>query len=93
MNLTFLERKDFWSGVMLIAIGGTAVFIARNYEYGSSLRMGPGYFPVVLGGLLIAFGVLIGAKGFRSDAESESVACPPHPRSFPLASRSPEFQS
>jgi len=69
MNLTFLERKDFWSGVMLIAIGGAAVFIARNYEFGSSLRMGPGYFPVVLGGLLIAFGVLIGAKGLRADAE------------------------
>src|SRR3954453_12616695 len=69
MNLTFLERKDFWSGVMLIAIGGTAVFVARNYEFGSSLRMGPGYFPVVRGGLLIAFGVLIGAKGFRPDAE------------------------
>ena len=70
MNLTFLERKDFWSGVMLIAIGGAAIFIARNYEFGSSLRMGPGYFPVVLGGLLIAFGVFIGAKGFRPDAET-----------------------
>jgi hypothetical protein len=30
MNLEFLERKDFWSGLMLIAIGGGAVFIARN---------------------------------------------------------------
>jgi hypothetical protein len=69
MNLTFLERKDFWSGVMLIAIGGTAIFIARNYEFGSSLRMGPGYFPVVLGGLLIAFGAYIGAQGLRADAE------------------------
>jgi len=69
MNLTFLERKEFWSGVMLIAIGGTAIFIARNYEFGSSLRMGPGYFPVVLGGLLIAFGAYIGAQGLRADAE------------------------
>jgi hypothetical protein len=69
MNLTFLERKDFWSGVMLIAIGGAAIFIARNYEFGSSLRMGPGYFPVLLGAILIAFGVGIGAKGLRSDAE------------------------
>src|SRR5687767_10922386 len=69
MNLEFLERKDFWSGVMLIVTGGLAIYIARNYAFGTSLRMGPGYFPTVLGGLLIAFGVFITAKGFRSDAE------------------------
>ena len=50
MNLEFLERKDFWSGLMLIVTGGGAIFIARNYQFGSSLRMGPGYFPTVLGG-------------------------------------------
>jgi len=69
MNLEFLERKDFWSGVMLIVFGAGAIFIARNYPFGSSLRMGPGYFPTVLGALLIAFGMVIGAKGARSDAE------------------------
>src|SRR5688572_19628024 len=31
--------------------------------------MVPGYFPIVLGGMLVAFGVVIGAKGLRSDAE------------------------
>ncbi len=69
MNLAFLERKDFWSGVMLIATGTAAILIARNYQFGTSLRMGPGYFPTVLGGLLVVFGIIVGAKGFRSDAE------------------------
>jgi hypothetical protein len=49
--------------------GGIAIFIATNYTFGSSLRMGPGYFPVVLGGLLILFGTFIAAKGLRTDAE------------------------
>jgi hypothetical protein len=69
MNLEFLERKDFWSGFMLIAIGGAALFIARNYQFGTSLRMGPGYFPTVLGGLLVMFGVYFIIQGLRSGAE------------------------
>jgi hypothetical protein len=69
VNRELLERKDFWAGLSLIAIGGAALYIARNYQFGSSLRMGPGYFPTVLGAILVVFGLVIGAKGFRSDAE------------------------
>jgi hypothetical protein len=69
MNLEFLERKDFWSGLMLIVLGGGAVFIARNYQFGSSLRMGPGYFPVILGGALVMFGVYFLIQGLRAGAE------------------------
>jgi len=69
MNLEFLERKDFWSGVMLIAIGGGALFIARNYQFGSSLRMGPGYFPIILSTALVLFGVFFAARGLRAGAE------------------------
>jgi uncharacterized membrane protein len=67
MTLEFLQKKDVWAGVMLIATGGLAMFIARNYTFGTSLRMGPGYFPNVLGGILILFGLYILAKGLRSD--------------------------
>jgi hypothetical protein len=69
MNREFLERKDFWAGLLLIATGGLAIYIARNYQFGSSLRMGPGYFPTLLGALLVVFGIVIAAKGLRSDAE------------------------
>jgi hypothetical protein len=65
MNLEFLERKDFWAGLMLIATGTAAIVIARDYEFGSALRMGPGYFPSVLGGLLILFGLYIAAVSLR----------------------------
>ena len=41
------------------------MFIARHYPLGTTLRMGPGYFPVVLGGILIVFGIYVTGKGLR----------------------------
>jgi hypothetical protein len=61
-----LRNKDFWSGVMLIVTGLTAVAIARNYPFGTSLRMGPGYFPTLLGALLLIGGIYLLARGLRS---------------------------
>jgi putative tricarboxylic transport membrane protein len=59
------NSRDIWAGLLLIATGAAALLIARNYPFGSSLRMGPGYFPVVLGALLIVFGLVILALGLR----------------------------
>jgi hypothetical protein len=61
----FLNSKDLWAGLMLIAIGVAAVFIARGYPFGTALRMGPGYFPSVLGGVLALFGLYVVAKALR----------------------------
>ena len=66
MKVALRNNRDFWAGMMLIAIGLAAIFIARNYPFGSALRMGPGYFPSVLGGLLILFGIAVVIKGVRS---------------------------
>jgi hypothetical protein len=52
--------------MMMIGIGAAAMFIARDYRFGSALRMGPGFFPTFLGGILIAFGICIMAVGLRS---------------------------
>ena len=65
MQLEFRDNKDFWAGVMLIASGALAIVIARNYAFGTSLRMGPGYFPTVLGGLLIVAGVYLAAVSLK----------------------------
>jgi len=52
--------KDFWSGLMFI---GTGVFFAvwamTHYQMGTAVRMGPAYFPAVLGGLLAVLGLII----------------------------------
>jgi hypothetical protein len=60
------KNKDFWAGMMLIVIGAAALFIARDYRFGSALRMGPGFFPTILSVILIVFGVCITAVGLRS---------------------------
>ncbi len=71
MNFTFLDNKDFWSGILLAAFGVAAVVIARDYPFGTALRMGPGYFPSVLGGLLALFGIYFVVRALRSDERIE----------------------
>src|ERR1700716_4266759 len=71
MNPSSLNNKDVWAGLMLIAIGALAILIARNYTFGTALRMGPGYFPVILGGMLILFGLYILAMGLRRNEKIE----------------------
>ena len=50
--------RDFWTGVVYVAFGAGAMIIARDYGLGTTLRMGPGYFPTVLGALLVAIGIV-----------------------------------
>jgi putative tricarboxylic transport membrane protein len=50
--------KDFWAGVMFIAFGlFFAVWAVVYYQMGTAVRMGPAYFPAVLGGLLAVLGL------------------------------------
>jgi len=56
--------KDILAGGVFIAIGLAFVVGSLSYDIGTPLRMGPGYFPLLLGGLLAGLGVLILAKGF-----------------------------
>ena len=69
-----LRNKDFWAGIMLIATGAASIFIARDYPFGSTIRMGPGYFPSLLGGILILFGLYVMAIGLRT-GEKITVHC------------------
>jgi hypothetical protein len=56
--------RDFWAGVLYIAFGGAAVLMARDYGMGSGARMGPAYFPTVLGSLLFLIGAASIARSF-----------------------------
>ena len=71
MLVSIRNNRDFWAGLMLIGIGGASMWLARDYAFGTSLRMGPGYFPAVLGGVLVVFGVilLVRALKLRDDIE------------------------
>lgn len=67
------NAKDFWSGVMFVAFGIAFVALARQYDMGTAARMGPAYFPTVLGGLLILLGAYIGFKGVSVAADDSQV--------------------
>jgi hypothetical protein len=56
--------KDLLAGLLYIAIGGAALFFARSYSFGSTFRMGPGYYPVVCGGLLVLLGTILVLRSF-----------------------------
>src|SRR5262245_33500474 len=65
--MTLRLSKDVWAGAMLIGIGTAAMVIARSYPFGTALRMGPGYFPIVLGAVPTTFGLFILARGLRRE--------------------------
>jgi hypothetical protein len=53
------SQKDFWSGLMFMAAGIAFAWGATNYTIGEGARMGPGYFPLVLGILLTLIGLFV----------------------------------
>jgi hypothetical protein len=73
MHVKLLDNKDFFAGLLMIGIGAIAFYMALDYPFGSALRMGPGYFPRVLAGILIAFGIYVGLRGLRTGEKVEGI--------------------
>ncbi len=53
------SQKDFFAGLMFLVVGTLFAIGATNYNVGNAARMGPGYFPMLLGILLAVLGVAI----------------------------------
>jgi hypothetical protein len=56
--------KDFWTGLIYICFGSSAMLIAREYGMGTAIKMGPAYFPTILGGLLVGIGAISTIRSF-----------------------------
>ena len=56
------SQKDFFSGLMFMGVGGAFAWGATTYNVGTGARMGPGYFPLMLGILLALIGAVITFK-------------------------------
>lgn len=64
MNPGLRGIKDFLAGLVFLGFGLGAIHIADNdYPMGTAMRMGPGNFPVALGGILALFGIYLAARG------------------------------
>jgi hypothetical protein len=73
VKTSLLNNKDFLAGVLMICIGCIAFYMGLNYPFGSSLRMGPGYFPRVLAGILVAFGIYVALRGLRTGEKVQGI--------------------
>jgi hypothetical protein len=67
MKFDWRNNRDFFAGLFYIVLGAVGMWIARDYPFGSALRMGPGYFPTVLGGMMIAFGIAVLMMGVKNN--------------------------
>ena len=67
------SRADFEAGLFFTVFGGATALLSLRYSLGTATEMGPGYFPLILGGLLVLIGVVVAARSFR-DGEAEPVA-------------------
>ena len=61
--------SDFWCGLLFIVVGVAFAVRAQNYRLGTAARMGPGYFPTLLGGLLALLGASLSVPAFVIDGE------------------------
>ena len=59
MQVSIRSPRDFWTGVIFAAVGVAAVYFGRDHPMGTAMRMGPAYFPTVLGTLLALIGLAL----------------------------------
>jgi len=71
-----LHRRDFFAGLLMCMIGAGAIVEGSKYTVGSLVRMGPGYFPVALGIVLIFVGLLIVVTSSGDDDDGREFATP-----------------
>ena len=63
------SQKDFFSGVMFTVVGVAFAWGASTYNVGNGARMGPGYFPLLLGIVMAAIGLAIMFSGITVETE------------------------
>ncbi|KKX30673.1 tripartite tricarboxylate transporter TctB family protein [Rhizobium sp. LC145] len=63
------DRTNLICGLLFVGLGFFFAFQSFQLELGTAFRMGPGYFPLVLSGALVLFGLIILAQAFRAEGE------------------------
>jgi hypothetical protein len=66
MSFKIKNQKDFNAGLLFILSGAGFAIVARDYPMGSAVRMGPAYFPTILGWLLVVLGLIVFSRAFFS---------------------------
>ncbi|AYE85332.1 tripartite tricarboxylate transporter TctB family protein [Sulfitobacter sp. D7] len=65
MKTSKSNRHEVIAGLVWVVLGLAAIFVARGYAFGTITRMGPGFVPIMLGILLVVFGLFAAWQGRR----------------------------
>ena len=63
------NQRDFFAGLMFTVVGVSFAWGATNYNIGEGARMGPGYFPLLIGSLLAILGLIVAFQGMVVESE------------------------
>lgn len=67
------NKRDFWSGVMFVITGIGFMALSQQYQMGTAAKMGPAYFPTVLGGLMAVLGLMLSLPAVRLSAPETRI--------------------
>ncbi len=70
MKVRICRSSDVFAGLLFLFFGVIALVMSRNYAMGSVEKMGPGYFPAVLGGCLVLVGLIVAGHGLFFGTEA-----------------------
>lgn len=65
MTTTMEKPRDLAGGLLVMAIGAGFLLFGRELEMGTSVRMGPGYFPTILSVLMMVLGLVMTVLAWR----------------------------
>ena len=61
------NQEDFWAGMMFASFGALAIWLSTDYPMGTASRMGPGYFPTWLGGMMLLLGAIVALMALKTE--------------------------
>ena len=67
------KPRDLIGGFLVVLIGAAFLLFGRELEVGTSFRMGPGYFPIILSVLMIILGLTMVVLAWRKPASEDGV--------------------
>jgi hypothetical protein len=74
-------NKGHYGGVLMALVGGVTLYQSFNYHIGTLRRMGPGFYPALLGSILIVLGAVLAIQS-RAEIVDEKQSRPPEWRGW-----------
>jgi hypothetical protein len=62
LDVHIRSPRDLGAAIVFLVIGLAGLFLARDLAFGTSARMGPGYFPTILSAIIAALGAVMALR-------------------------------